>query len=74
MELFLLEIDSHNLTRLDESPLREIRDIAFSPDGNWLAYSKHLTLELTAIFLVNLYNKTVHQLTQPVRYDFAPAF
>ncbi len=74
MELFLLEIDSQNLTRLDDSPLREIRDIAFSPDGNWLAYSKHLTLELTAIFLVNLNNKTVHQLTQPVRYDFAPAF
>ncbi len=74
MELFLLEIDSQTLSKLDDSPLREIGDITFSPDGNWLAYSKHLALELTAIFLVNLNGKTVRQLTQPVRYDFAPAF
>ena len=74
MELYLMDIDSQTLSKLDESALREIRDICFSPDGNWLAYSKHLALELTAIFLVNLKSKTVHQVTQPIRYDFAPAF
>lgn len=74
MELFLLDIKSQTTTKLDSSSIREIRDVAFSSEGYWLAYSKHLTLELTSIFLLDLKSKTIHQITQPVRYDFAPAF
>ncbi len=74
MELYLLDIDTQQTINLDTSSIREIRDITFSPDGNWLAYSKHLALELTAIFLANLNTQEIHQITQPIRYDFAPAF
>ncbi len=74
MELFLLDIDGQTTTKLDSSAIREIQDVTFSADGNWLAYTKHFTLELTAIFLLNLTTKSIHQVTQPVRYDFAPAF
>ena len=62
------------ITRLDSSTIREISDVVFSPDGHWIAYCKHLTLELTAIFLMNLKERVPVQITQPVRYDFAPSF
>ena len=74
LELFMVDFDLQTTTLLDASTVREIEGLAFSPDGNWLAYSKSLTLELVAIFLLHLATKEVHQVTQPVRYDFAPAF
>ncbi|MBF0280891.1 MAG: PDZ domain-containing protein [SAR324 cluster bacterium] len=74
MTLFLIDIDNQTTTKLDSSSIREIQDVIFASDGNWLAYTKHLTLERTAIFLLNLKTKSIHQVTEPVRYDFAPAF
>jgi len=83
MELFLINADSGRINKLDHSKVREIREIVFSPDGRWLAYTKYLSLELTAIFLLDLKptanGKRVKpsaavQITQPVRYDFSPSF
>lgn len=75
MELYLLNVDSGKYKKIDSSEVREISNPTFSPDGHWVAYCKHLNLELTAIFLVNLnLKKKPHQITAPVRYDFAPSF
>ncbi len=62
------------LTLLDASDLREIEDVAFSPDGNWVAYSKHLNTEQSAIFLCSVEQPEPRQVTEPVRSDFGPAF
>ena len=83
MELFLMNAETGRIHKLDDSKIREIREIVFSPDGRWLAYTKYLSLELTAIFLLDLNpsasGKRIKpaepvQITQPVRYDFSPAF
>ncbi len=83
MELHVLNLFSGRTRRLDSSKIREINDPVFSPDGCWLAYTKHLTQELTAIFLLHLnpdregrrlLPKKPVQITQPVRYDYAPNF
>ncbi len=83
MELFLINAETGRISKLDHSKIREISDPVFSPDGRWLAYTKHLSLELTAIFLLDLKPsangkrikaKDPVQITQPVRYDFSPAF
>ena len=83
MELFLMNAGNGHINKLDHSEVREIREVVFSPDGRWLAYTKYLSLELTAIFLVDLNpspnGKRVKpsesfQITQPVRYDFCPSF
>ena len=83
MELHLLNLESGRIRKLDSSTVREINDPVFSHDGSWLAYTKHLSLELTAIFLLKLApdvkghrlrtGKPV-QVTRPVRYDYAPNF
>ena len=83
MELHLINLSSGRTLKLDSSRVREISDPVFSPDGSWLAYTKHLSLELTAIFLVALNPDNEgkklkpgkpFQITEPVRYDFAPCF
>ncbi len=83
MELYLMNAETGRIYKLDDSKVREIREIVFSPDGRWLAYTKYLSLELTAIFLLDLKpsakGKRIKpaeplQITQPVRYDFSPAF
>lgn len=74
MELYLIDIDQKSYRLLDHSNIREISEPVFSPCGNWIAYCKHQTPELMAIYLVNLEENHVTQITQPVRYDFSPSF
>ena len=37
LELWYLNLEKGTLTLLDASDLREIEDVVFSPDGNWIA-------------------------------------
>ncbi|MGK5091779.1 S41 family peptidase [Deltaproteobacteria bacterium TL4] len=74
MELYLLDVDKGRLKKLDSSAVKEIKDVTFSPDGRWIAYTKALNMDLTAIFIADLESKKIHQVTQPIRYDFGPSF
>ena len=83
MELWWMNANTGRLRRLDQSEVSEIDDPAFSPDGRWLAYSKNLSVELKAIFLVDLgvqkEGKAIRpgtpvQVSDPVRYDFTPSW
>lgn len=40
MKLWLVDISTGSQTAIDEATAEEIRDYTFSPDGNWIAYSK----------------------------------
>lgn len=74
LELWHLNLEKNQLTQLDRSTLREIEDPTFAPDGRWVAYSKHINPEQSAIFLCALEKPEPRQVTEPIRYDFAPAF
>ena len=83
MELWWMNANTGRLRRLDQSTVSEIDDPAFSPDGHWLAYSKNLSVELQAIFLIDLgvqkEGKAIRphspvQVSDPVRYDFTPSW
>ena len=83
MDIFLIIINSGHIYKLDNSKYREIRDLTFSPDGRWLAYTKNLSLELSAIFLIELKPSIKGdsikpskptKITNPLRYDFSPSF
>ena len=49
-------------------------DLAWSPDGNWLAYSFWTDPRHTAIKLYDVTTKTATLVTQPEFRDFSPAF
>jgi tricorn protease len=74
LDLWLVDLESGNRRRLDQNEFSEITGVTFSPDGRWLAYRKALAEEMSAIFLCELESGAVHQVTQPVLYDFYPHF
>ncbi|MEO7002889.1 MAG: PDZ domain-containing protein, partial [Ktedonobacterales bacterium] len=53
---------------------RRMRGLAWSPDGQWLAYSFAISAQQVAIKLANVTTGETHQITEPTLYDMQPAF
>ena len=63
--------------RSELSPLesmREMRGLAWSPDGQWLAYAMAINARQTAIKLCHVPTGDIQQVTEPVLHDILPAF
>ncbi|HEY7419032.1 MAG TPA: S41 family peptidase, partial [Ktedonobacteraceae bacterium] len=77
-ELILIDIEQEQATVLDHSDYAEIQDLAWAPDGNWLAYSFSIGTQRYAIKLANLEttqaNIQTYTVTNPVLRDVSPAF
>ena len=73
-ELIIADLVNKSATVLDRSNHERIRDLAWSPDGRWIAYSFALTTHQRAIKLGNLENNETHFATDPVLEDVSPAF
>jgi tricorn protease len=50
------------------------RGLAWSADGQWLAYSYAINGRQTAIKVANVASGQTAQVTEPLRYDMSPAF
>ncbi|MBB0245836.1 peptidase, partial [Streptomyces alkaliphilus] len=59
---------------LDSSPHGRIDDLAWSPDGRWLAYTFPETLRTTAVRVAEIATGKVHRITEPVLRDSLPVF
>jgi tricorn protease len=75
-ELWLLDLtaDVPRLTPLDRSEWGELFDLAWSPDGRWIAYTFPNGSHTTAIKLAQTDTGQTTQVTDPVMQDSAPAF
>ena len=81
-ELLLVDLAEHRVRTIDKSPASHVRDLAFSPDGRWLAYSSAVEHEPglsanpdTAIIrIAKVKSGTVHDVTPLLRVDRAPAW
>ncbi|GAA3999380.1 S41 family peptidase [Deinococcus rubellus] len=66
LNLSVLQLDSGEVRRLDtdtyDHPERSL-DPAWSPDGQWLVYTKRLPNHLRAVFLYDLASGEAHQLS-----------
>lgn len=58
----------------DASGFGRIAGIAWSPDGQWLAYGFPTSNQTTAIKLCEVSSGETHLATRPVLHDFNPAF
>src|SRR6266568_4637556 len=73
-ELIAADLDTGESRVLDRSDYKRISGIAWSPDGNWLAYSFAQTAKKRAIKLCNLESGGTHFVTEPVLKDVSPSF
>jgi tricorn protease len=73
-EVLIGDLDSGALTRVDRSDCGRSEELAWSPDGKWLAYPFWTSPRHCAIKLYDVAAAAGHLVTQPEFRDSAPAF
>jgi tricorn protease len=77
LNLWSIDVASGAPTKLDtdtyDDPGRRF-DAVWSPDSQWIAYSKSLDSHMRAIFLYSIADKRAHQVTDGLSDATAPAF
>jgi tricorn protease len=73
-ELLLIDLNAKSVRVVDRSPHARVSDLAFSPDGRWIAYSWESNADASIIRIVEVATGAVHDVTSPLRVDRAPSF
>ncbi len=74
-ELIHVDLKEKTAKILDKSDYGRIAGAAWSPDGQWVAYSFRTSLHTAAIKLIKLDSGETHFVTSPnTTYDFGPNF
>jgi len=73
-ELIVVDLHSKKLRKLDHSPAERIVDLAWSPDGRWLAYSFATRSSTFIIKIADTKSGDVREVTDEVRIDTSPTF
>ncbi len=73
-EVLVGDVDAGTLTVIDRSDAARTEDLAWSPDGAWLAYAFWTDMRHCAIKLHDVANGASVLATQPEFRDYCPAF
>jgi tricorn protease len=73
-ELCLLDLDDGKVRVLDTCPTHRIEDLAFSPDGRFIAYVWWPTYGTSIIRVAKVRSGKVHDVTSPLRLDRSPTW
>ena len=73
-EVCFLDLETHELTRIDKGKSAPISGFNWSPDGEWVAYSVSLSNQVAGIKLWKASSGEIIPVTQPVLRDVSPAF
>ena len=76
-ELWLVNTKTGANKKVTSDPqmvISAFQDVAFSPDSRWLAFSKHLPDQLTALFIYGIDDGVLHQVSLGDFNDSNPAF
>jgi tricorn protease len=74
LKLKYLDIESGKVKVVDTANRNEIKDYNFSPDSDWITYSKESQNSQSAIWVYNLKNGKNFQLTNDTFSDSEPVF
>ena len=73
-EVCFLDLETHELKRIDKGKSAPISGFNWSPDGEWVAYSVSLSNQVAGIKLWKADSGEITPVTQPVLRDVSPAF
>lgn len=73
-EVNFLDLETHELKRIDKGKSGPVTGFDWSPDGEWVAYSISLSNQVTGLKLWNAASGEIYPVTQPVLRDVSPAF
>jgi tricorn protease len=73
-ELILVDLCEKTATLLDKSPVTNIEECAWSPDGEWVAYSFAPNTYVSEIRLWCRKTGETHSITEPILHDRNPAW
>ena len=81
-ELLVVDVDDARVRTIDKSPASQIRDLAFSPDGRWLAYASATRADTASaanpdtsvIRVAKIKSGLVRDVTPLLREDRSPAW
>ncbi len=73
-QVLLADLAAGSLTLVDQSRDGRSNDLAFSPDGNWLAYNFWANPRASAIKLYSVEKNQAWLVTEPEFRDYSPAF
>ena len=70
----LLDVATKQVSELSKSPLGEARNVSFSPDNNWLTYSRVSENNYSIVYLYDIAGKREHAVTDKWYDSGSPAF
>ncbi len=70
----LLDVATRQTTTLLQDPNGEIRDVAWSPDSQWLSYSRDAENEFAIVYVYNIGTKKEYPVTDRWYSSSSPAF
>jgi tricorn protease len=73
-ELCVLDLDDGQIRTIDKSPAQRIGDLAFSPDGRFLAYAWSPAPGTAIVRVAKVKSGRVHDVTPALRDDSSPAW
>jgi tricorn protease len=73
-ELCLLDIEGGETRVVDKSPAGRVQDLAFSPDGRYIAYTWSPAAETSILRVAKVKSGRFHDVTPALREDRAPAW
>ena len=73
-ELCAVDVEDGTVRTIDTSPARCVSDIAFSPDGRFVAYVWWQAMGTSIVRIAKIKSGKVHDVTTPLRVDHSPAW
>ncbi len=73
-ELIFVDLDKGELKVLDRSKFGRIAGLAWSPDGEWVAYGLPVSSHTSVLKLAKIATGETFSITRPDFYDMSPAF
>jgi len=74
MNLWIVDADSGKMKKIDQGASGEIRSWNWSPQSDWIAYTKSEENNFNSIFLYNVAKGKIHRVTSDFTEDGSPCF